>query len=154
MNWSFVSELSGTLNQTWNGWTRHQLVSDTIYLYTCKLASYLINISGRHTDGRISTITTGSYDTEDDYRDFLTPQDIEPSTSDESDVSRLTMEYPSDSSGGYSTDEGNSVDNMSLDDNDHHGGDDHDRQDNDSLLSSLCARITRLLQAMKISKDR
>lgn len=125
-----------------------------MYLYTCKLASCLINISGRQTDGRISTITAGSYDTEDDDRDFLTLRDIDPPTSDESDVSRLTMEYPSDSSGSYTTDEGNSVNNMSVNDDDHHGGDDHDRQDNDSLLSSLCARITRLLQAIKISKDR
>ncbi|CDH54676.1 predicted protein [Lichtheimia corymbifera JMRC:FSU:9682] len=100
---------------------------------------------GRHTGGRVSNVTTGSYDTEEEYPSYLTLQeDIDPSTSDESDVSRLTMEYPSDSSGGYTTDEGNSADNMSLDDNDHHGGDDHDRQDNDSLLSSLCARITSL----------
>ncbi|KAJ8655584.1 hypothetical protein O0I10_008672 [Lichtheimia ornata] len=108
---------------------------------------------GRHTGGKTSNLTTGSYDTEDDYADFLSPRDVERSTSDESDESMNTFQYPSDSSGD-SADEGNREDHMSLDDNDHHGGDNHDEQDHDSLVSSLCARITKLLQAMKISKDR
>ncbi|KAI7883325.1 hypothetical protein K492DRAFT_192712 [Lichtheimia hyalospora FSU 10163] len=97
-----------------------------------------------------SSITIGSYESdEEEYPAYWYIQDLS-APADESDQSMSTVEHLSDSNED-SADEENSTDHMSVDDN---INGDHPNQDNDSLISSLCDRITRLLQVIKSSSDR
>ena len=97
-----------------------------------------------------SSITLGSYESDDEeYPAYWYTQDTGP-PADESDQSMSTAEHISDSNGN-SADEENSADHMSVDDN---SNGDHPNQDNDSLVPSLCDRITRLLQVIKSSSNR